>query len=162
MRVRSKPTRDTEEKSITLPYYAATYPNAIIRYKVRSMAIHVGSDAAYLTMLESIRCYTGNLYLGDFPSPRPIKPNPERNGPINTDFKTIHNVVSSVAESETCGTFNNEKTIVMRPELIALYHKQPTTPPKTDNYMIEGFVNSDMKPNFSKTWDMKLHWLRDK
>ena len=43
-----------------------------------------------------------------------------------------------------------------------MHHKQPSTPLKTNNYTTEGFVKSGMKPNFSKTWDMKWHWLRDK
>ena len=50
----------------------------------------------------------------------------------------------------------------MRPALITLEHKQPETPLKTDNYTIEGFVNSGMKPKRSKIRDMKWRWLRDK
>ena len=48
----------------------------------------------------------------------------------------------------------------MWPALIVLDHKQPATPLKTDNYTIEGFVKSGMKPKRSKMWDMKWHWLR--
>ena len=47
----------------------------------------------------------------------------------------------------------------MRPALVALDHKQPATPFKTDNYTPEGFVNLGMKPKRSKTWDIKWHWL---
>ena len=102
-------------------------------------------------MLEARRCYEGHFYLSDRPSPSPIKPNPERNVPIHTECKTIRNVVSSAAESETCGTFINDKTdIVMRPALIALDHKQTATPLKTENYRTEGFVNLGMKPQRSK------------
>ena len=50
----------------------------------------------------------------------------------------------------------------MRPALMALYHNQPVTPLKTDNLTTEGFVKSGIKPNFSKTWDIKWHWLTDK
>ena len=50
----------------------------------------------------------------------------------------------------------------MRPDLIALDHKQPLAPLKTDNSTTEGFVNSGMKPKRSKIWDMKWHGLRDK
>ena len=91
------------------------------------------------------------FYLSDWPSPSPIKPNPERNGPIHTDCKTIRNVVSSAVESETRVTFNNGKTAIsMQPDLIALDHKQPETPLKTDSYTTEGFVNSGMKPKRSE------------
>ena len=62
-----------------------------------------------------------------------------------------------------CGTFNNRKTAIgTKPALIALDHEQPATPLKTDNSTTEGFVNLEMKPKRSKTWDMKWHWFRDK
>ena len=46
LRVQSRPTRDTEEKSRMLLDYAATYPNAILHYKSSDMVLHVNSDAA--------------------------------------------------------------------------------------------------------------------
>ena len=102
-------------------------------------------------MPEVISCYAGHLYLIDWPPPRPIKPNPERNGHIHTECKKTLNVVSLAAESETCRTLNNGKTYIdVQPSLIALYHKQPATPLKTDNYMTEGFVNLGIKPKRSK------------
>ena len=92
--------------------YAATYPNAILCYKAIDIVLHVDSDMSYLTIPEARICYGGNLFLIDWPSKSPIKPNPERNGPIHTERKTIHNNVSSAAEDETCGTFNNGKTAI--------------------------------------------------
>ena len=116
LRVQSRPTQDTSEKAIMILDYAATYPNDILRYKASDIVLYVHSDAAYLTMPDSRSCYAGHSYLSDWPSPSPIKPNPERNVPIHTECKTIRNVVSSAEESETCGTFNNGKTvIVMQP-----------------------------------------------
>ena len=101
--------------------YDATYPNAIFCYKVSEMVLHVDLDTAYLTMPEVRSCYEGHFYLSDCPSPIPIRPNLEINGTIHTECKTIRNVVSSAAEAETCGTFNNKKIAInMRPELIAL------------------------------------------
>ena len=162
-RVKSRPTWDTKEKSRMLLDYAETYLDAILHYKLRGMILHVDSDAAYLTTPEARSCYAVHFYLSDRPSPRPIKPNPERNDPIHTEFKTIHNVVSSISEAETCGNFNNRKTyIFMWPALITLEHKQPATHLITENYTTEGFVNLGMKTKSSKTWDMKWHWLRDK
>ena len=40
-RVQSRPTRDTEEKSIILLDYAETYPNEVIRYIAINMVLHV-------------------------------------------------------------------------------------------------------------------------
>ena len=127
------------------------------------MVLHVDSDAEYLTILEARSCYAGNFYISYWPSPKMIKPNPERNGTIYTELKTTRNIVSSAAEAELCGTSNNgKKAIGMKPYLIILDHKQPVTPLKTDNYTTERFVNSGMKPKRSKTWHMKWHWLRYK
>ena len=67
-----------------------------------------------------------------------IKPNPERNGPIHTECKTIRNVVSSAAEAETCGILNNGRTAIdIQPDVITLEHKHPVTPLKTENYTTE-------------------------
>ena len=42
-------------------------------------------------------------------------------------------------------------------------HKQnQPTPIRTDNSTSAGFVNKNMQMKHSKTWDMQLHWLRDK
>ena len=92
--------------------YAENYPNAILRYKYSNMVLHVNSDAEYIIIPEARSCYAGHFYLIDWPSPSPIKPNPKINGPIHTECKTIHNVVSSAAEAETCGTFINGKQLL--------------------------------------------------
>ena len=85
------------------------------------MVLHVDSDAPYLAIPEARSCYAGRFYLSNWPSPSPIKPNLDRNGPIHTECKKIRNVVSSAAEFETCGTFNNSKTAIgIQPSLIAL------------------------------------------
>ena len=138
--------------------YVATYPNSSLCYKASYMILHVDSEASYFTMPEAIRCYEGHFYLSDWPSPNPIKPNPNINGPIHMECKKICNIVSSIAESETYGTFNNQKrAIFMQPALIILDHEQPATLLKTDNSMIEGCINAGMKPKRSKKWDMKWH-----
>ena len=117
LRVQSRPTRETAEKSRMILDYAATYPNVMLRYKASDMVLHVDSDAAYLTMIEEQSSYAGNSYLSDWPSPSQIKPNPNRNGPIHTECKKIRNVVSSAAKDETCGTFNSGKTAInMQPQ----------------------------------------------
>ena len=143
--------------------YAVTYPNAVIHYNASDMVLHLDPEAAYLTMPEERSCYVGIFYLSRWPSLRPVKTTLKRNGPIHTEWKTIHNVVSSAAEAEAFEAFNIGKTAIdMRPYLITLDRKQPFTPLKTENPTTEVFVNSGMKPKRSNTWDMKWHWLRDK
>ena len=98
-------------------------------------------------MTKARRCYEGHFYLSDWPSPILIKSNPDKNRPIHTECKTIHNVLYSAADAETCGTFSNRKTSIgMQPALIELDHKKPVTSLKTKNSMIEGFVNSVSQP----------------
>ena len=124
------------------------------------MVLHVESYTAYLAMPEARSCYTVHFYLRYWPSPSPIKPN---HGPIHTECKKIHIVVSSAAEAKTFGIFNNGKTdIGMQPALITLGHKQPATPLKPEKYTIEVFLNLGIKPKHSKPWDIKWHWLRYK
>ena len=87
-----------------LPDYAETYPNEVIHYKASNLVLHVNSGAVYLTMPESRSFYAGHFYIRAWTSPWPLKPTPKRNGPIHIECKKIHKILSSVAETETCGT----------------------------------------------------------
>ena len=49
-RIQARPTKDTKAKAKWFLDYAATYPNAIIRYHAIKMVLHIESDAAYLFM----------------------------------------------------------------------------------------------------------------
>ena len=114
-------------------------------------------------MPEARSVYADHFYLSNWPCDKPNIPSTKRNGPTLTTCKTIRNVVSSAAEDETTGTLCNAKEgVAILPSLIGLGHKQPPTPLKTDNSTTDGFVNYSMKPKKSKTWDMNMHWLRDK
>ena len=127
------------------------------------MVLHIESDADYLVMPEARSVYAGHFYLSYWPRDKPNLPSTKRNRPILTTCKTICNVVSSAAEAETTGTFcNDEEGVAIITSLIGLGKKQPPNPLNTDNSTTDGFVNSNMKPKKSKTWDMNMHWLRDK
>ena len=85
------------------------------------------------------------------------------NGAILIECKTIRNVVTLAAEVETHGVFHNAKIGVnIRNLLIAMGHPQPPTPIKTDNVTTLGFTNKNIQMKKSKSWDMNLHWLRDR
>ena len=86
-RVQSQPTRDTAEESRMLPDSATTYLNSILCYKSSFMVLHLDSDSSYLAITEARSYYAGHFYLSYWPSPSPIKPNPDRNGPIHTECK---------------------------------------------------------------------------
>ena len=73
------------------------------------------------------------------------------------------NVVSSAAEAETNAVFTNAKLVVSIKNLLqGLGHPQPITTINTDNSTAAGFVNRNMQLKKSKSWDMHLHWLRDR
>ena len=85
------------------------------------------------------------------------------NGAVLIDYKTIKNVVSSAAEAETHGIFNNAKTtLYLRHILSNLGHEQPSTIIRTDNSTTKGFVDSKIQLRKSKSWDMNLYWLKEK
>ena len=92
--------------------YAETYPDSVNHYKSSYVVLFMDSDAAYITMLGTRRCYYGHFYMSDFPLPRPLHPTPKINGPIHKECKTIYNVVYSAAEAKTCVTFKNGKRYI--------------------------------------------------
>ena len=124
------------------------------------MQLTVDSDAAYLVLPKARSRFAGYFRLLDDPS------NVHRslyNGPILIECKTIRHVVSSAAEAETHGVFQNAKIAVsLRNILKELGHEQPPTPIITDNSTTTGFVHKTMQMKRSKSWDMHLHWLRDR
>ena len=157
----SAATEDTISKCKMLLDYAATYPEAIIRYFASGMVLHIDSDAAYLVQKHARSRYAGHYYLSDHPPPAPAKPSPKPNGPILTVCKTLRGIMRSAAESETGGVFKNgQAAIICRTVLLALGHPQPPTPLKTDNTTASSFVHANIRQRRSKTWDMRWNWLR--
>jgi len=101
--------------------------------------------------------------LSDTPPPPPEIPNPKPNGAILTVCKTIRNVMTSAAEAETDGVYENgQEIIAIRILLQALGHPQLATLLKTDNSTLNSFVHANIKQHRSKTWDMRWNWLSDK
>ena len=85
------------------------------------------------------------------------------NGNIHILCKILDVLCGSAAEAKLGGIHLNAQTaITMRRTLKNIGHPQPPTPIRTDNSASTGFVNKNMQMKMSKTWDMQLHWLRDK
>jgi hypothetical protein len=159
----ASPTALTTTKCNQLLDYAATYPNAVIRYHASQMVLHVDTDAAYLVLPKARSRIAGHYFLSDLPPPPPAKPTPRLNGPIHTECRTLHSVVASAAEAECGGLFHNSQTAIpIRNTHIAIGHPQPPTPIKTDNTTALGIVTSLMNPKRFKTWDMRYHWIEDR
>ena len=93
------------------------------------------------------------------------KGTPTTNLTILTERKTLKNVVSSSAEAETGGTFENAQNIIPLRHIIEnmLLHRQPTkvSPIVADNLTSQGTLTFFIRHSKSKTWDMRYHWLED-
>ena len=154
------PTQQTLKKCQQLMDYANTYSNTKVRFWASDMVLEVDTDAAYLVMPKARSRYAGYFRLLDQQN------KPQRhmyNGAVLIDCKTIRHVVSSAAEAETKAVFHNAKTAVgLRNLLISMGHPQPVTTLTTDNSTAAGFVNKNINLKQSKSWDMNLHWLRDR
>ena len=153
----AKPTKQTEQKCHRLLDYAATYPDAFIRYHASDMVLHVDSDAAYLVMPKARSRIAGYYQLLNYPTKQG-----DLNGPLHIECKTLRNVVASAAEAEMGGLYHNAQTsIPIQYILEALQHPQPSTPIKTDNATAHGFIYYNINFKKLKSWDMKYYLTRD-
>ena len=151
------PTTNTKRKLKRVLDYVATYPHAQLRFYASDMLLTVDSDAAYLVLPKARSRLAGYFRFLDKHSIY------KHNGAILIECKTIRTVVSSAAEAETHGVFHNAKIGVnLRHILQAMGHPQPPTPVITDNSTTAGFTNGNIQLKKSKSWDMNLHWLRDR
>ena len=156
----SAPTVQTQSKVNDILNYVSTHSNAVIRFHASNMCLHVDSDAAYLVLPKAKSRLAGHFFLSNDPC---LTTTIQPNGPIHTECKTIRSVVASAAEAETHGIFHNAQTALpIRYLLEQMGHSQPPTPLKTDNKIAEAFVQQEMRHKKSKSWDMRLWWLKDR
>ena len=71
------------------------------------MMLWVDSDASYLAEPEAKSRIAGFFHLSQHPN---ITSNPNINGPIHVECKSLRHVVTSVAEEEISGVFHNVNT----------------------------------------------------
>ena len=95
----AKATEETAKKIVHLLDYAATHPNATIRYRASDMILKQHSDASYLSEDKARSRHVGFFYLGDIDADT-IK---EINGAHLVTSNIMPNVMSFVAEAE-CGS----------------------------------------------------------
>ena len=105
--------------------YANTYKTTKVWFYASDRILEVDSDAAYLVMPQARSRYAGYFRLLDNTN----KANRSvHNGALLIECKTIRNVVTSAAEAETKGVFQNAKIAVgMRNLLLQMNHPQPPT-----------------------------------
>jgi hypothetical protein len=155
----SKATITTEQAVHQLLDYVQTHPDATIRYHASDMILRLHSDASYLSETKARSRGAGHFYLGDKPSPQPVR----NNGAILTTSVIMRHIMSSAAEAECGALFNNTKEAVpLRISLEEMGHTQPPTPVEVDNSTTVGFANKSMKQRKSRSMDMRFYWIQDR
>ena len=150
-------TEATAEATVKLLNYAATHPDAVIRYKASKMIYRIHTDASYLSCPKARSRAGGYHYLSDDSDDPPL------NAPILADVHILRNVMGSAAEAEVGGAYHNAQIgCPIRQTLIELGHPQPATPIQTDNECANGILNGTVKQRRSKAIDMRFYWLQDR
>ena len=86
---------------------------------------------------------------------------PRWNGLVLTLAQIMKYVVSSAAEAEMTALFLTAKEMVpLRNTLTEMGWKQPPTPLQYDSSSTVGMTNRTLITRNSKSWDLRLHWLR--
>ena len=154
------PTTDTIQKTKMLMDYAATQTDAVIRFHVNDMCLHIDSDDAYLVQPKTCRRAAGHFYISDNPPLDNIRPAPSPNGSILTKCQTIRTVMASSAEAETGAVLlNGQQAVPIRTALTEMGHPQPPTPIKTDRATSYGIITGNMRRKHSKAFDMRFHLM---
>ena len=160
----TKGTKATAKAATKLLNYAATHPDAVIRFTASDMILHIHSDASYLSEPKARSRAGGFFYLSDnIDMTKPNAPKPKLNGGIHILSSILGNVMASATEAEVGALFHNAQDACMiRNTLEFLGHKQPATPIQTDNACAEGIANDTVKQKRSKAIDMRFYWIRDR
>ena len=155
----AKPTISTYEAILHFLQYAASYPNAAIRYRPSSMRLIIHSDASYLSE-SNARSRAGGIHSLSSNGDPPQAP---RNGAIDVVSSIIPTVVSAASEAEIAGLFiNGQAAVAARNTLADLGYPQTATPMITDNTTANGIANNTVRLKRSKAIDMRYHWVRDR
>ena len=104
----------------------------------------------------------GHFYFGDKINSKPDVIEPHQ-GLVHQECSAIKPVMASAAECEIATLFVNCQTaIFIRTTAIELGHEQLETPTQVDNATTFNYVHDTLQHKSSKSFDMKLHWLRDR
>ncbi|CAJ1934140.1 unnamed protein product [Cylindrotheca closterium] len=159
----AQPTVNTMKAVTQFLNYAASNPDAKVRFYASGMHLYIESDASYLSESKARSRAAGYHYLGPAPTDLKNITPPPRNGAISVPCKILKNVLASAAEAELAGLFiNGQEAIPERVTLAELGHPQGPTPLTTDNATANGIANDSIKQKRSKAMDMRFFWIRDR
>jgi hypothetical protein len=157
-------TQSTMKAATHLLNYAATHPNATLRYHASDMLLEIPSDASYLSAPKACSRAGGLHFLGNkIDTSHPDSPPPPPNSAIHVLSNIMRNVLDSATEAQVGALFHNaQDSCVLRNTLMAMAWPQPKTPIQTDNSCAEGIINDTVKQRRSKAIDMRFYWVRDR
>ena len=136
--------------------YAATYPNASLRFHKSDMILRIDADGSYMSEVNARSRAAVFAYLG-------TKDPTFHNHPIELLSGIIPTVVASTSECEYAATFMGGRLgYPIRNMLQVLGWPQPPTIITTDNKTAHGIASRTTKVKRSKAIDMRYHWIRDR
>ena len=125
------------------------------------MTLKSHSDGSCPSVINDRSRVAGHFYFGDNDDGEPDRIEPNQ-GSMHQEFSVIKPAMASAAECETATPFINCQTaIVTRTTAMEVGHEQPATPTQVDNATTYNYVCGALQQKCSKSFDMKLHCLRD-
>jgi hypothetical protein len=150
-------TKHTMEALTQLLNYAATNPEATVRYTASDMLLAVEKRRFLLIRLESSLPRRQVLLLNQ-PTQEQHRLLYNANGAVHVLCQIMCKVLSSAAEAELGALFHNGKEACpLRIALSDMGHPQPATPIATDNSTATGIANDTIKQKQSKAIDMRFY-----
>ena len=136
----SKGTEKTYADTLWLLNYAATHPNAKIRYMASGMILYIHSDASCLSEPRSRSRAGRHYFLGDerMDMTTPPTNRPRLNGPSHSISRIMSNVMGSAAKVKIGAAYiNGQEAVPIRTLLRRMGHPKPATPTQVDNSTAE-------------------------
>ena len=157
----TKGTKHTMDAAIQLLNYAATNPDAAIRYSRSDMILYAHSDASSLSEPQSRSRVGGYFYLGNHNKPAD---NPMPNGPIHIESRIMQNIMAAASEAEIGALFHNGQEAAHIRQILTEIGREQQLPTRitTDNSTADGFANGRTKIKRSKAMDMRFYWVQDR
>ena len=137
--------------------YCALQDDEITTFQKRDTKLAGHSDAGYTNKPEKHSRAGGHFYT---PNSYLFPPN---NGVVLTISQIIKAFMSSAVEAELGALLiNTREALNTRKILKEMVHKQDLTPIQIENSIADGVIKKKIQPKFTKSMDMKFHWLRDR
>jgi hypothetical protein len=157
----TKGTEHTMKALVQLLDYAATHPDATIRFHKSDMILYAHSDASYLSEAQARSRVGGYFYLGTI---NEAQANPRPNGPIHVESRILKNIMVSASEAEIAALFHNGQEAVHIRQILDEIGRPHTEPTRitNDNSTADGFANRRTKIKRSKVIDMRFYWVQDR